>query len=202
MIERRAEAVRAFKAISGLTAKIRIQQDQTICEREVFYLSPSFWRVEDDQGLLLLNTPDTHVSRAEDGNLRLWRPRQLWVPDEEIGYLGWGHPEFLMGGALVDADPKPRPHQTTGRPIHAEVYDMQGKQCALETDIELGIVLTQSTDGTYTSTVIDLEVEPKFPADCFNTTSFSDLQIADQGDEEWASAVEEEEERTTFWFAP
>ena len=183
MLERRNAAARAFDELSSFTSTILIETGQGVVRRSVSYSKPGSWRVEDGDGLLLLRTPDIHLKRGPEGTLQRL-PQKRWWPDEEIGYLGWGHPDFLLGATLIRSDEALTTHRATGREVRSELFDMQGKRCALETDSALGILLSQSTDGVYSATVTDLDVESMLASHCFDAAEFSDLAPVEVEDED------------------
>jgi hypothetical protein len=186
MLDRQIRAQEAFDRLRTLTATIVIQAGgEPAEEREVIYARPDRWLIRDARGLMVLHTSEIHVERSSAGQLEL-RPRERrWFPEEETGFLLWGHPEFL-DGAIPTAEPPSRDTvQVAGRPAYRETFELPGKICTLLTDVESQLLLSQSTRvlsqptrGAFRATVTEIIVDGGLPDHAFAATEYANLPTA------------------------
>jgi hypothetical protein len=206
MLDRQIRAQEAFDRLRTLTATIVIQAgSEPAVEREVIYARPGHWLIRDARGLMVLHTSEIHVERSSAGQLEL-RPRERrWFPEEETGFLLWGHPEFLDGATPAAEPPSHDTAQVAGRPAYRETFELPGKICTLLTDVESQLlvsqstrVLSQPTAGVFRATVTEISLDVGLPDQTFAAAEYTNLPTVDPEHETQAERLLDRAQESTM----
>lgn len=145
------------------------------------FVHPDFWRVDRDGDLVLLRDGLRHLIRGPSGAMQQVRREPDWVPGQEIGGLGWGHPDlFRDPPAFQTAAVEPVPTTVAGRDAWEVMLAAPGKKpyaLRLAVDQETGLVLRYAAEGTsYFVEVLEIAVNQDLPADTFTWDEETEYQ--------------------------
>lgn len=140
---------------------------------DVRFAQPDHWRVERDGELVLLRDGLRHLVRGKAGAMQSRRRETAWRSSEEIGWLGWGHPDlFLDPPAFQIAVAGPAPVTVAGRDAWEVLLAAPGSKpysLRVAVDDQTGLVLRHVAEGTpYIAQVLEIAVNAELPADTFS----------------------------------
>lgn len=135
------------------------------------WASPDFWRIDDDEGPLVIRDGRDHIERDADGKLRHHHRDADYRPDHVLG-LGWGHPRlFLEPEAFRDPVGGPQAAVVAGRPAWAVTLAAPGNkpyQLVVMIDQATGLLMGHRAEGTpYRAEVLELHLDEDLPDDTF-----------------------------------